>query len=311
MRNRRLETVFLAAVLLAGAAESRAATPEYHVVDAVGADVHFVRTPKRIVPLQPSLAELAVRVGAPIEAIVGVSAYTDFPLELKKKPSIGSYAKPNLEAILALKPELVLAGRDGTPKEIVARLGKLGIPVVTVATETLAGLREAYRVVGAALRRSTEATAALAEFDGELAALRKRAETRTKAGNSAKVLLQVGEDPLVVAAGKTYLNEGLGVIGATNVYADPEQTYPRVSIEDVLKKDPDAIVLVGMGDDVAQFSRAEKRWKSYPKLAAARAGRIVLLRSDSLVRPGPRFPGGLVELERAVYGAKAAEGGKP
>lgn len=307
MRIPRLEAIFLSIFLASSAV---AEPPEYHVVDAIGTDVHFVRRPRRIVPLQPSLAELAVRVGAPVDAIVGVSAYSDFPLSLKGKPSVGSFAKPNLEAIVALKPELVLAGRDGTPKEIVARLERLGIPVVTVATETLAGLREAYPIVGAALRKSTEAAAALAEFDAALAEIRKRAESRAKKGPPAKVLLQVGEDPLVVAAGKTFLNEGLAVIGAKNVYPDPERTYPRVSIEDVLAKNPDAIVLIGMGNDVASFARAEKRWKSHPKLAATREGRVVVLRSDSLVRPGPRFPGGLAELERAIYGSAPTEAGK-
>ena len=255
------------------------------------------RTPKRIVPLEPSLAELIIRLGVPESEIAGVTAYTDYPASLKKKPSVGSYAKPNLEAIIALKPELVLASRDGTPKETVTRLRQLGISVVTVATETLAGLRESYPLVGAAVGRADSAVSALAEFDAALAKLRERAKSRA----SVRVFLQVGEDPLVAAAGKTFLNEGLGVIGVTNIYPDPSLTYPRVSVEDVLQKNPEVIVLIGMGDDVASFARAEKRWRSFPKLAAARRNRIVLLRSDALVRPGPRFPVGLVELERAIF----------
>jgi iron complex transport system substrate-binding protein len=273
------------------------AATEYRVVDATGFETTFVRPPRRIVPLQPSLAELADRIGASLDEIVGVSAYTDFPPLLKKKPSVGPYAKPNLEAIVALKPELVFAGRDGTPRETVERLRKLGIPVVTVATETVAGLREAYGIVGKSLGKSGAAERALAEFDAEIKALRERAKSRP----TLRVLLQVGEDPLVVAGGKTFLNEGLEILGAKNVYPDPAQTYPRVSVEDVLVKDPDAIVLIGMGDDLASFDRAIARWRSFPKLAATKWNRVVLLRSDSLVRPGPRFPAGLVQLERTLF----------
>jgi iron complex transport system substrate-binding protein len=255
-------------------------------------------TPTRIVPLEPSLAELASRVGVAADSIVGVTAYTDFPLELKSKPSVGSYAKPNLEAIVALKPDLVLASRDGTPRETVDRLEKLGISVVTVATDTIGGLRAAYPAIGKAVGKEAGAKAALAEFDRSMDAIRIRAKTRAP----LKVLLQVGEDPLVIAGGKTFLNAGLAAIGATNLYADPERTYPRVSVEDVLRKNPDVIVLVEMGGDITQFDRAEKRWRSFPKLAATRGNRIIRLRSDGLVRPGPRFPAGLTELERAVYG---------
>jgi iron complex transport system substrate-binding protein len=229
---------------------------------------------------------------------VGVTAYTDFPPSLKGKPSVGPYTKPNLEAVVALKPDLVLAGRDGTPKATVDRLRRLKIPVVTVATETIAGLRESYPIVGIALGKKREAERALTEFDRALDALKTRAKKRT----ALRVLLQVGEDPLVVAGGKTFLNEGLEILGARNIYSDPEKTYPRVSVEDVLKKNPDAIVLLTMGNDDASFARAEKRWKSFPKLKATKENRVLRLRSDALVRPGPRFPEGLAALEHVLYG---------
>lgn len=297
MRTLRLKARCAFAFLAFFAAVSHASAPEYRVVDATGTEVLFARAPKRILPLQPSLAELVDRVGVPHDQIVGVTAYTDFPLGLKGKPSVGSYVKPNLEAIVALKPDLVLASRDGTPRETVTRLRKLGIPVVAVATETIAGLRDSFPIVGTAVGRGEAGAAALADFDRSFAAFKERGKARP----ATRVLLQVGEDPLVVAGGKTFLHEGLSAIGATNVYPGADQTYPRVSVEDVLKKDPEVIVLVGMGDDVAQFKRAEKRWNSYASLAATRRKKIVLLRSDSLVRPGPRFLAGLSDLENAVY----------
>ncbi len=271
---------------------------EIHVVDALGYSTSLPRSARRVIPLLPSLAEVLDRIGVPEGSVVGVTEYTDYPLGFRKKPSVGSYAKPNLEQIIALKPDLILAGRDGTPEVTVKRLRKMGIPVVVVATETMAGLRQTYGLVGTVMGKSSEAKSALESFDQEMSAIRSRAKTRPP----LKVLIQVGEDPLVVAGGKTFIHEGLEAIGARNIYGGLEKTYPRVSAEDVLVRDPDVIVLIGLGQDVKEFDRAKKRWSQFSKLSAAKSGRIIVLRSDSLVRPGPRFPTGLLDLERAVYG---------
>jgi ABC-type Fe3+-hydroxamate transport system substrate-binding protein len=275
-----------------------ASAPEIRVVDALGDVTSLPRPAQRVIPLLPSLAEVLDRVGVPEVSVVGITEYTDFPLSYRKKPSVGSYAKPNLEQIVALKPDLILAGRDGTPDTTVKRLRKLGMPVVVVATETLAGLRETYPLVGTVMGKSSEAKIALDAFDQEMNAIRSRAKMRAP----LKVLIQVGEDPLVVAAGNTFLHEGLEAIGARNIYGDLAKTYPRVSVEDVLVRNPDVIVLIGLGKDLKEFERAKKRWSTFPKLSASKTERIVVLRSDPLVRPGPRFPQGLIDLERAVYG---------
>ncbi len=277
---------------------SLAETPSLiRVRDAIGFETTLAKAPRRVLPLMPSLAELLDALSIPPEQIVGVTEYTDFPEALRGKPSVGSYTKPSLERIVSLKPDLVLASRDGTPKSTVDRLRKLGIPVVTVATETFAGLRESFPIVGRALDRKDAAEKALARLDGEISALKSRSKNRP----SKRVMLQVGEDPTVVAAGGTYLNEGLEILGLKNVYSDSKRTYPRVSVEDVLERKPSQIVLVGMGNDRKKFERAAERWRAFPQLKAA-GTRVGLLWSDALLRPGPRFPAGLVELETEIYG---------
>ncbi len=271
------------------------------VVDGLGHETILSASPTRILPLMPSLAELIDALEVPPSSVVGVTEYTDFPVAYRDKPSIGPYAKPNLERIAALKPDLVLASRDGTPKEIVARLRKLGFPVVTVATESLSGLRESFPIVGSALGKEGVAKRRLAQFDEKLDALRIRAKGRAP----RTIMLQVGEDPAVVAAGKTFLHEGLVILGLRNIYGDAKKTYPRVAIEDVLRRRPDLIILVGMGADREKFERARNRWGVYPQLRPkeGRPGtKIALLWSDALVRPGPRFPDGLSELEKTIFG---------
>lgn len=271
------------------------------VVDALGDETLLSAAPVRVLPLMPSLAELVDALEWPAPSVVGVTEYTDFPTVYRDKPSVGPYSKPNIERIVALKPDLVLASRDGTPKEIVTRLRKLGFPVVTVATESLAGLRESFPIVGLALGREAVSKRKLSELDAKLDSLRARAKGR----ESKSVMLQVGEDPAVVAAGKTFLHEGLEILGLRNIYGDAKKTYPRVSTEDVLRRKPDLIILVGMGADREKFERARVRWSAYPQLRPkdGRSGtKVSLLWSDALVRPGPRFPDGLRELEATAFG---------
>jgi iron complex transport system substrate-binding protein len=258
--------------------------------------------PRRVIPLMPSLAEIAVVLLGSDEAIVGVTEYTDYPASLAKKPSVGPYAKPNIETILALKPDLVLAGEDASPKDVLRRLRSLGIPVLSVGTDSLAKTRASYTVLGKALGRSKEATTALERFDTELATIRERAKLRTAGTKKEmKVLLQVGDDPLIVAGGGSFLHEGLEILGVKNTYGDLRAAFPRVAVEDALRRNPDAILLVALSDDLRTFERARTKWKGHASLRAVKDGKITILRSDALVRPGPRFPEGLRALESALF----------
>lgn len=301
MFRRRHRNLFICFTLFHIADSTEAAATSIRVIDALGHSTEFSAAPARILPLMPSLAELVDALEVSATSVVGVTEYTDFPAPYRNKSSVGPYSKPNLERIVALKPDLVLASRDGTPKDLVVRLRKLGFPVVTVATESLAGVRDSFPIVGLALGKETVAKRKLALLDSKLDALRVRAKGRAE----KSVMLQVGEDPTVVAAGKTFLHEGLGIIGLRNIYGDADKTYPRVAIEDVLRRRPDLIILVGMGADREKFERARDRWSAHRQLRPKDGHpgtRVTLLWSDALVRPGPRFPDGLAELERAAFG---------
>jgi iron complex transport system substrate-binding protein len=258
--------------------------------------------PKRVIPLMPSLAEIAVAILGDDAAIAGITEYTDFPASLAKKPSVGPYAKPNVETILALKPDLVLAGEDESPKDVLRRLRALGIRVVSVGTESLSKTRASFATIGRVLERPKEAAATLSKFDSAIAAVAERAASRRKANRrETRVLLQVGDDPLIVAGGTSFLHEGLEILGVKNVYGDVKSSFPRIAVEDALRRNPDAILLVALSDDLRTFERAQAKWNGYSSLRAVKEGKVKILRSDALVRPGPRFPEGLIALENALF----------
>lgn len=275
---------------------------EYRVKDSQGTEIVLQSTPWRVVTMTPALAELAMAIGLQESNIVGVSEYTSFPSEMKSKPSIGPYSKPSLEKIIGLKPDLILASEDGTSQEIIRRLRKVKIPVMVIKTDSLTSIQEAYPILGKAFGQEVQAKIALQSLHQKSEGLKSRASARKSSPTKKiSVMIQVGEDPLVVTGGGNFLNEGLALLGVSNTYADAKSPYPRVSVEDVLKRNPDVILLVALGSETRAFDKAKKRWLNFSTLAAVREKRVYIIQSDALVRPGPRLPDGLIEVESVLF----------
>lgn len=268
--------------------------------DQLGRSVAVPARAKRIVALAPSLAELAANfVGTDLGRIVGVSEYSDEPPALKKIESVGPYHQLNLEKILALKPDLVLATSDGNARDQIEHLAETGLPVFVVSTRSIAEVSEAMRLVGKALGSAEAGIQMAAQLDLGISRIRARAKTRSTA---PRVLLQVGDDPLVIAGGKSFLAQALEVIGAKNVYSDSDLPYPRPSIEDIIHRNPDVILILTMGAQTDPYLGSAKRWGNYSRLKAAREKHIRIVKGDSVVRPTLRLLEGLALLEMAIFG---------
>lgn len=276
----------------------------------MGLKVSISDHPARIVTLSPNVAEIAASLlGSNLERIVGVSEYTDFPPGLLHVKSIGPYARFNLEEVVALKPELVLANWNGNSKDQIDHLRELGLPVVTVKTDHLSDISSAIKMIADAMNLQTEGARAAAQFEADLRKIQLVAQK--KAGAPApRVLLQLDTEPMVVAGKGSFLNDALEKIGAVNIYGDSNISYPRPSMEDAVARNPDVIVFLGMktGASSVADSQAEltKRilglWQRFPGLRAVKANKVEVLLSDEIVRPSPRVVAGLEALERAVYG---------
>jgi iron complex transport system substrate-binding protein len=281
-------------------------TAAREVVDATGTRV-FVRSdrPSRIVTLAPSLAEIAAEIDpGGLDRIVGVTEYTDRPSALSARTSVGRYDRFNLERVAALKPDLVLATRDGNSSDQVRRLRELGLAVVVTAAGTLADVEESIRLTGQAMGDAESGERLARRFAEEVAALRARAATRGARGT--RVLLQVGDDPLVVAGGRSLLHEASALLGLENVYGTLNASYPRPSREEVLRRRPSLILIFDLSGEARAFERMAKRWRDSAALPNAR---VELVRGDTLTRPVPRMLEGLSELEARLFGAQAVAGG--
>ncbi len=262
---------------------------------------------QRIVTLAPAIAETVAQIlgtEAASRQIVGVSEYTDFPVELKAKPSIGPYFKPNLEAILALKPDLVIATRDGNPKEIVDQLRKWKIPVLEIQSQSIQEMMDSEIRVGQALGHKDVAEKQVSQMKSEMSRIKKNAQIRDQNLNKKqKVMFQLDQDPLVVAGGRSFLSEILTLMGAENIYRDDPSAYPKVSVESVFQKNPDWILCIAFSSvDQQRFEGMKKKWERFSQLEAIKKKQVVVFHSDALVRPGPRLMEGVRQLEKQIYG---------
>lgn len=273
------------------------------IIDATGTTIELSSEPHRIVTLAPSLAELASEIlGDSLDRIVGVSEYTDYPPGLKKRESIGPYHKVNLEKILSLHPDLVLATEDGNAKDQILHLRELKIPVVVVSGETLEKVEESFRLVALALGNPKEGDRELGQFKKGIENIRQRARARPVP--KIKVLLQLGEDPLVVVGKGSFLHQALELVGAENIYADSTQHYPKPAVEDVLHRNPDVILVLALDQNLKPFREMAEHWNRLPTLHAVQAKKIQVLYADTLLRPSLRLLEGLSLLENSLYGKK-------
>ncbi|MEM6162233.1 vitamin B12 ABC transporter substrate-binding protein BtuF [Erwinia sp. P6884] len=227
----------------------------------------------RVIALAPSLTEMAFAAGI---TPVGVSAYSDFPAEAASIEQVANWQGINVERIIALKPDLVLAWRDGNPRRQVEQLRAFGLRVEWIEPTTVAQVAAALRMLKAWSPAPQQAEQAAVKLEQQLAALHKRYD-----GASHKaVFLQFGQRPLFTASGDTLQNQILKLCGGENIFADSPVPWPQVSREQVLLRNPALIVT---GGDAARISAVKAFWQPQLKIP------VIAIKEDWFSRPGPRI----------------------
>ena len=284
----------LATVALLLAAAPASAQERRAVVDETGRRVEVPARVERIVTLAPNLTEIVFALGLE-EKLVGVTSHCDFPAAARSKPQVGDVVNPSLEKILELKPDVVFGSTAGNRRETVEALERLGVPLYGVEARSVEGIFVSIRDI-AELAGAPRAGAELAgRLEARLAAL----GVHTAAGPAPRVLFAIWMEPLVTIGNDTFLNDVLARAGAESVTADLGESWPRLSVEEVIRRDPDYLILPRTHSLQASFERLvqEEPWR---RLRAVRENRIVWL-DDAVLRPGPRIVDAIEELARALH----------
>ena len=249
------------------------------------------QAPQRIVSTAPSITELLYALGLG-DRVVGVDRFSRYPPEALQKPKIGDYANPNLEAIAALRPDLVIIPVN--PVKLGERLAVLRLKVLEIDQESIAKLYESFRIVGEAASARAQAAKLAATVREQLENVRVHATPLKK----TRMMFVVGRTPnrldgLIVVGQASYLNEIISLAGGENVFRDAVASYPAVSLEEVLARNPDVIVDMGDMADTVGVTDEHKRevtslWERLGSVAAVKQHRVFAVASDVYVVPGPR-----------------------
>lgn len=263
--------------------------------DGRGAAVPAAPAAKRIVTLAPSLTELAFAAGAGAQ-VVGVSSRSDFPPEAAGRPVVAGPGRIDLERLLALSPDLVLAWPSGNPARDLARLQRLGVRVLAIEPRRLEDVPRALRAIGALAGTQDAAEAAAVRFEREVAA------AGAAGGARPRVFFEIWHEPLVTVSNAHLIGDLVVRCGGSNVFGTSRLLTPRVSREALYAADPDVILSsVGDGDRDA----ARRLWADLPRLRAVREDRIQAVDADLVHRQGPRVIEGLQAVCRALLAARA------
>ena len=256
---------------------------------------------KRIVSLVPALTEMLFAIGAGPQ-VIAVSSYDEFPPEVAALPRVGALLDPDVERILALRPDLVLT--YGSQGPIEDQLGRAGIRTFSYRHGGLQALLSTMAALGTATGHAAGAGRAARALQALLDAVRDRVRERPR----PKVLLVFGRQPqslqqIYVSGGAGFLHEMLEVAGGDNIFADVRRESVQPSQETLLARTPDVVLELRAAGSLSAADLARERavWSTLASLPAVRNGRIHLLQGDHLVVPGPRVGIATEALARALH----------
>jgi iron complex transport system substrate-binding protein len=286
--------VALLAICFATSA-GRAQSKSVSVTDDVGREVRIVQPVQRIVSLAPSVTETIYALGAQ-DRLVGDTNYCDFPPEAKQKTHVGSVMAPNLEEIVALKPDVVIASKAGNRIETVRALESLHIPVYGTYARTVSEVLQSMLRMGGVIGAGDEASKLVANLQTRLDDLRRRLENAPR----VRVLFVVWREPLISMGQQTFLADAIRVAGGESV-VNSDQDWPHVSMEEMVKLQPDYVVMSAddreHGEaDLAAISNSAG-WRD---LKAIRDKHVAIV-DDAISYPAPRLIDAIEQLGRQLH----------
>jgi iron complex transport system substrate-binding protein len=269
------------------------------VVDDLGREVTINKLPQRIISLAPSITEILFALGLD-DRIVGVTDYCDYPEAAKAKPRVASYTTPNTEKLVSLQPDLVLA-ESIHEKTVLPVLEKLGLTVLVSSATSIDAVLHDINLTGQISGKSKIAAQLVEKMSSRIKAVSIKTEGLTPE-NRPRVLYVVWHQPIWTMGSKTFIDELIKTAGGINIFSNDFEKSRVVSLESIIAKNPQVIIVSGMattGDQIYNGIKNEERLKSVDAMVNNRIYKI----SDSnlIERPGPRIVDGLDELAKLIH----------
>lgn len=251
-----------------------------------------------IVSMTPQLTEILFAMGLG-DKIAAVSSDSDYPPDALKKLKIGTFWQPNLEAIIAIKPGLIISENFEQQNQVSRQLKRLGYPVVSVSIMNIGKLFEAIDTIGKVTKSQAAAAQLTDDIKGRLINLSGKLSTARK----FTVLWVMQTNPICVAGRESFANELIELAAGLNAIGPTVQKYPLVGIEQIMAAAPEVIIQPTMGDNdiPGQQKAAVEFWSKWPNLPAVKNNRIYVISGDTVSRLSPRLDQGLEAVARCIH----------
>jgi iron complex transport system substrate-binding protein len=294
MTTRRPARAAIAAAFALALVGTSAPVGAFTVRDMLGRDVTLAAPPARIVSLVPSVTEIVYALNAE-GALVGVTDFCDFPPQARRKPRVGGMVAPSLEAVVALRPDLVIATTAGTREDTFTQLTRLAVPVYLVGVHRVADVAALIERIGGLTGRPAAAESLVARLEQRIDSVKRTVRTLER----PRVLYVLWPEPLIVPGRDTIVTELIQLAGGQSLTAGEADAWPRYSLEAAVAKRPEVILLANHGAGTGAI--AADTWRRLTDLPAVKAGRLRAVNGDLLHRYGPRVVDGLEQLARAIH----------
>jgi iron complex transport system substrate-binding protein len=265
------------------------------VTDQVGRTLVVPENPTRVIALAPSITEIIYDLGQE-KRLVGVTQYSTYPSEAELLPRVGSYVRLDIEKIVALKPDLCLATKDGNPKHIVDKIVSLGIPVYVINPQNLQQIMDTITRLGSLLHAEQTAAALVSDMEKRIGQVQARVKNMP---DRPRVFFQIDAEPLFSAGTDTFIHELIELAGGINTTAG-EVSYPRYSWEDIIVLQPEIVLISSMAGGLAPEYLLNS-WKKWNLLSAVKNDQIFVVDAELFDRPTPRLVNGLEVIAAIIH----------
>jgi iron complex transport system substrate-binding protein len=264
------------------------------VRDDAGFTIHLAKPAQRIISLVPSAMETLIAIGA-TNQIVGRTRY-DMAPEIASLPSVGGGVDPSVEAMINLRPDLVISWESDKRQMVREKLTALGIPVFILRTQDTTDIFHGIANIGRLAGRESAATAIATSIRATLDSVRRSVSGRP----APSVLYVMYNDPPMTAGPQTFIGQLISLAGGRSIFADATQDWPNVAMEEIVRRDPDMLV-VPVGEFKTNSLERLRTMAGWRDLRAVRAGRVVSVPADLMNRPSPSIAEASRVLQRVLH----------
>jgi iron complex transport system substrate-binding protein len=258
------------------------------LLDDAGSEIELKREASRIITLAPHIVEQLFAIGAG-QQVVGTVSYSDYPAAAKNIPLIGGYDHFDMEAIVALKPDLVIGWLSGNSVAQIEQIRRLGIPLFLDEPRRVDDIAKNIERLGLITGRQQQGAVVAQNFRAELQRLRKRYHSKTP----VTIFYQLWPQPLMTINGEQIINDIFNYCGGENIFRELSALTPVVSREAVIAADPEVIIIAG---NSAAQSLPELEWLAWRSMRAVEAGHLYVIDPDIIHRASPRMLQGAMQI---------------